>query len=337
MKIPRGETWLGSPAQPSGRAPKTPPAERLAKLRHFTVGILHASGLLIFPLLVVSAIFPGIIAMNELNYADDYYWYLFLSPLVGLSFVLLLALEIVAIKWLLLGRVKPGRHSLHSFFYFRKWFVDQTLNLSLDMLGPLYASVYLPPWYRMLGAKLGKGVEISTASFISPDLLSVAEEGFIADAVSLGATRVRDGFVTVAGNHIGKRSFIGNSAVLPPGTVIGDSCLIGCLSIPPADAADAMRADTSWMGSPAIFLPQRQPSAAFGEEQTFKPSRKLRVLRALIEFVRVILPSTGFVALTSLLFSAMVLIEDYITLWQMLSCCRCFMPAAASSRSHSPR
>jgi non-ribosomal peptide synthetase-like protein len=195
--------------------------------------------------------------------------------------------------------------------------------LSLDVLGPLYASVYLPPWYRMLGAKLGKGVEVSTASFISPDLLSIAEEGFVADAVSLGATRVRNGFVTVAGNHIGKRSFIGNSAVLPPGTVIGESCLIGCLSIPPADAADAMRADTSWLGSPAIFLPQRQPSAAFGEEQTYKPPRRLRVLRALIELVRVILPSSCFVALTSLLFSVMVLIEDDITLWQML----CLLPA----------
>ena len=39
--------------------------------------------------------------MNQLNYWDDYYWYLFLSPFVGFSFVLLLALEIVAVKWLL--------------------------------------------------------------------------------------------------------------------------------------------------------------------------------------------------------------------------------------------
>jgi non-ribosomal peptide synthetase-like protein len=322
-RIPQGETWRGSPARNSGLTPKASPAQPVAKWRHFLVGMLHAAGLLIFPLLVVSAILPGIIAMNELNYADDYYWYLFLSPFVGLSFVVLLALEIVVVKWLLLGRVKPGSHPLHSLFYFRKWFADQTFRLSLDILGPLYASVYLPPWYRMLGAKLGKGVELSTASFISPDLLSVAEDGFVADAVSLGATRVRDGFVTVAGNHIGRRSFIGNSAVLPPGTVIGESCLIGCLSIPPTDAADAMRADTSWLGSPAIFLPQRQPSVAFGEEQTYKPPQRLRILRAIIELIRVILPSSCFVALTSLLFSVMVLIEDQITLWQMF----CILPA----------
>ena len=317
-KIPRGETWLGSPAKPSGRPANIFPVARPAALRRFTFGILHTAGVLLFPLLVVTAILPGIIAMNALNYRDDYYWYLFLSPFVAFSFVLLLALEIAAIKWLLLGRVKPGRYPLHGFFYLRKWFVDQTLRLSLDVLGPLYASIYLPPWYRLLGAKLGKGVEISTASFIAPDLLSVAEEGFIADAVMLGAERVRDGVVTVAGNHIGRRSFIGNSAVLPPGAVIGDSCLIGCLSLPPIDAASAARADTSWMGSPAIFLPQRQASTAFGEEQTFKPSRKLRALRAVMEFIRVILPSTGFVVLTSLLFSVMVLIEDSITLWQML-------------------
>ena len=108
-------------------------------------GFLHALGLLVFPVLVMAAIFPGIIVMNELNYADDYYWYLLLSPAVGLSFVLLLAAEIVVVKWLLLGKVKPGRYPVHSLFYLRKWFVDQTLDLSLDVLGPLYASVYLPP------------------------------------------------------------------------------------------------------------------------------------------------------------------------------------------------
>ena len=325
-KIPCGETWLGSPARPVSRPPATPPEKYPTKLRRFAFGLLHALGLLVFPVLVIAAIFPGIIVMNELNYADDYYWYLFLAPFVGFSFVLLLALEIVVIKWLLLGRVKPGRYSVHSFFYLRKWFVDQTLDLSLDVLGPLYASVYLPPWYRLLGAKLARDAEVSTASFISPDLLSIGEQSFIADAVSLGAARVRDGFMTIAGNHIGKRSFIGNSAVLPPGTVIGDSCLIGCLSVPPANAADATREDTSWMGSPAIFLPQRQLNTAFGEEQTFKPSQKLRIQRALIEFVRVILPSSSFVVLTSLLFSAMVLIQGEVPLTETLGLMLLLLP-----------
>ena len=163
---------------------------------------------------------------------------------------------------LLLGRVQAGCYPTRSFFYLRKWSVDQLMDLSLDVLGPLYASIYLAPWYRALGAKLARGAEVSTASFISPDLLSIGEDSFIADAVSLGAPRVRDGYVTIGRNHIGKRSFIGNSAILPPGTVIGDNCLIGCLSMPPSNPADALREDTAWLGSPALFLPQRQRNTA---------------------------------------------------------------------------
>jgi hypothetical protein len=149
--------------------------------------MLHGLGTLIFPVLVVAALFPGIALMNHLNYLDPYYWYLLLSPLVAVSFVTLLCLEVVALKWLLLGRIQAGRHRLASWYYARKWFVDKTMELSLDVVGPLYASVYLSPWYKLLGAKLGRGAEISTASFISPDLLSVGAESFIADNASLGA------------------------------------------------------------------------------------------------------------------------------------------------------
>ena len=321
-KIPRGERWLGSPAQRVSKAPEEIPAQgkskRPSQLRSFAFGILHGIGLLIFPVLVIAAIFPGMVLMNELNYADDYYWYLLIAPVVALIFVVLLCLEIAAIKWLLLGRVKAGRYPLHSFFYLRKWFVDQTMELSLDVVGPLYASLYLAPWYRLLGAKLGRRAEVSTASFISPDLLSLDDESFIADSASLGAARVEHDHMTIAENRIGKRSFIGNSAMLPPGAIIGDNCLIGCLSVPPANPADAAREGTAWLGSPAIFLPQRQRSAGFAEESTFHPSRKLWLQRAAIEFVRVILPATGFIVLTSLLLSVVVLIAEDIEAWQML-------------------
>ena len=61
---------------------------------------------------------------------------------------------------------------------------------------------------------------------------------------------------------------------------------------------------TSWMGSPAIFLPQRQESRAFAEEATFKPSHKLVAQRLAVEFLRVTMPLTCSVALTCLLLAA---------------------------------
>jgi len=322
--IGSGATWLGSPAQarPSENSspvqhPRAAATTASSASNSFAFGLMHALGLLVFPALVVAALFPGIVLMNRLNYLDPYYWYLLLSPLVGSSFIALLCLEIIALKWLFLGRIRPGRFPLRSWYYLRKWFVDKSLELSLDVIGPLYASVYLSPWYKLLGARIGRGAEVSTASFISPDLLEIGEESFIADNASLGAPRVEHGFVEIGPNQIGRRAFIGNSAMLPPGAKIGDDVLIGCLSAPPCPA-DALRQDTSWLGSPALFLPQRLKTGTFGPEATFNPPARLRILRATIEFVRVISPSTGFIILTSLLFSALLLLHDHFSLGQTL-------------------
>lgn len=320
--VPRGETWRGSPARKVSEAveglPQPRPNLRRASLRRRALfGLLHAAGVMLVPVFVIAAVFPGMIVMNHLNYWDDYYWYLVVSPLVALSFVLLLALEIAAFKWLLLGRVKPGSYAIHSSFYLRKWFVNQLMELSLDVLGPLYSTIYLGPWYRLLGAKLGRRAEISTASFISPDLLTIADEGFIADSVSLGGARVEAGWMTIGPTTIGKRSFVGNSALVPPDTMIEDNCLIGCLSSPPTDGR--VPAGSSWLGSPGFLLPRRQESKSFGEETTFSPTRKLWAQRAMIEAARVLLPGSAFIAITSVLLSVVLLIHEEMTLWQLLA------------------
>src|SRR5262249_5539524 len=212
--VPAGERWVGSPARPLPAGRQHPGAGRPrepSRARPAAYSVLCVLGVMLITSLVASAIFPGIMLMNSLNYADDYYWYLLASPVVGLSFVVLLCLEIAAVKWLLLGRARPGQYPVHGWFYYRKWVVDRLMELSLDILGPLYATISLNPWYRLLGARVGRRAEVSTASFICPDLLSIDDEGFIADSVSLGAARVDGGVMTVGTCRVGKRSFIGNS------------------------------------------------------------------------------------------------------------------------------
>src|SRR4029077_5927429 len=119
------------------------PAARPSLGRRFLFGVAHAIGVLVVPVFVIGAIFPGMMLMHYLNQIDDYYYYLVLAPLVALSFVVFLCLEIAVFKWLLLGRVRAGRYSLFSGFYLRKRFVDQLMELSLDVLSPLYSTIYL--------------------------------------------------------------------------------------------------------------------------------------------------------------------------------------------------
>lgn len=298
---PAGEEWHGSPARHVAFRPAAAdPAWRPAPTALSKV-LLYAVLAIVLPLFVVAAAFPGTALMHEASKK----WglgYLALSPLVAVSFVLLLAAEIVALKWLVVGRVKAGSYPVHGGFYIRKWFVDQLMDTSLDVLGSIYATVFLPPWFRALGVKLGKDAEVSTASYTSPDLLELGAGCFIADGVSLGAPEVEAGQMVLRPTRVGEKTFVGNSAVVPGGSIIGDESLIGVLSTPPMSAFGATPARTSWLGSPAMFLPARATAqSSFGAEATYRPSRKMRFARTCFDFARVTLPATTYVLVTSVL------------------------------------
>jgi len=212
----------------------------------------------------------------------------------------LLTLIIAVIKWLLLGNIKEGKYAVNSLFYYKKWFFDQLMKLSLQVIGTLYTTLYLQLWFKLLGVKMGRRVEISTVEFISPDLLVTGDECFLADSVSVGASYVRNGYIEIAKTYIGNRTFVGNSAVLSPKSRLGDDVLVGVLSKMKEEDLPAKNG-TSWFGSPAVFLPQRDINHDFSLARTYKPSKKLFFYRYFIEFFRVVLPSTFFIFFAGLI------------------------------------
>ena len=319
-RIPAGQRWVGSPAQPVAagepdrlRAALAPHRPSPARKALFLV--LTAVGVFLVPVTYLGAILPGMVLLSEMYIRiPGYFTYLWAAPIAATSYIVFLSLEILIVKWLLLGRVRAGTYDFYTGFALRKWFVDQFMEVSLDLLAPLYATLYLNPWYRLLGARLGKRAEISTAGAATPDLLDIGEEAFIADAASMGTPRYDLGRGTLLATRVGRRAFVGNSAVVPAGTALGDQALVGVLSTPPLDPGEAEQFDASWLGSPPIFLPRRQHASGFREEDTFRPSAWLVFLRLFIEFFRVITPATGFVVLTCLLLTGVTELEEYLGL-----------------------
>ena len=313
--VPDGETWTGSPAVRTGLTPPRPPVEQPGWLRLALVnlGLLVAAPLL--PLAAVIPIAPGLIAMIELDWRTSDYTYMALSPVLALIYVLAMCLLTVVVKWGLLGRVKPGRYSLWSWFYVRFWFVRQLGLLALELLHPIYATLYVRPWYRALGAKVGARAEISTATSVVHDLIAIGDESFIADGVVFGAGKAEPGAINLQTTRIGRRTFIGNSGLVPAGADVGDEVLIGVLSKPPEEGA--MQTGSTWFGSPAIRLPHRQSFAVFDEGARFRPSKRLIATRLAIEYVRITLSLTVFIALFSALLSIVGDLSDlpHAPLW----------------------
>ncbi len=293
QRIPAREHWQGSPAVRVGVLETPAPA---GATRGGIYWLAQTVALLLLLLLPVMALVPEVLLYGSyLQAAGHNEQLMAVFPLAAL-YVISMGMLLVLVKRVLAGPQRVGRFSMYSLRYVRKWLADATMAMSLRTLKPLYATIYTPYWMRMMGVHVGKRAEISTVNHLSADQLYLGDEVFLADSVSIGAARVRQGLVDVQETRIGYRSFIGNSAVLAGGTTIGRGSLIGALSTAPAGICPD---DTTWIGSPALLLPNRPVRHAFPEALTFAPSRSRVLLRGAIELLKIILPFT-FMGLVSL-------------------------------------
>jgi non-ribosomal peptide synthetase-like protein len=303
--ITEGAIYHGSPAQliKQKDISEYSNPDLVSKKTIIGYSIMYTLILIVFSLAVLIPFFPGLFTLYELDQlAGDYqFYYLFYTPVIAIFYVLIFIFQTIFFSRILLKNIEPGSYSVYSSTYVKKWLADQFCALSLFILHPIYATVYISSYLRALGAKVGSKSEISTASNITPQLLSIGNESFIADAVNLGEADVRDGFLILEHTAIGNKTFIGNSALIPQGTILGDNMLIGVLSIPPTTEALEANDAKDWFGSPPIAMPQRQKSESFDPSLTFNPSKKTFAKRAFIEFIRIILPIT-FILCNSWLF-----------------------------------
>jgi non-ribosomal peptide synthetase-like protein len=288
--IPAGEWWSGSPARPGPR--EHVQEDEVRDEAVLPAPVQWAWFLLAVPLLALLplvASLPGIGLLLGAYRFQGSLAALVVAPVAGLLFVVLLCVLLLCGKRLVLARIEPGTYRIGSFWYLRKWFVDRLMEMSLLMTNSLYATLYLAPFLRGMGARIGRLAEVSTISYVTPDLLDIGDESFVADIAHIGPMVMEGNCCTLAPVRIDRRSFVGNAAFVPGGTSIGENSLIGVLSVPPASSVPA---ESIWLGSPPLHLPEREQSESFPEHLTFAPTRKLFSARLLYEYFRVTLPAT---------------------------------------------
>jgi non-ribosomal peptide synthetase-like protein len=306
--VPAGRIWAGSPARDTGafdstRLPPRPPA---TAARQIGEAIFFVLGILLIVTLFFMPVFPSFVLIDWFDEAGWLPWiqgedmavqllrYFLLAFPASAVLIILTALLSAGIRWSVLPRLKPGRFPVHGNTYCAKWLVSQIQESSLNVLHGIYATVFAPYWYRLLGAKVGKDAEISTALGVVPDMLTLGDETFIADAVMLGDEEIDGGWMTMQPTVISHRSFVGNGAYIPDGTTLPEHVLIGVHSRAPDNAQ--MNSGDTWLGSPPINLPAREQTSGYPEWLTFHPSPLRRLGRGLIEAFRIVAPHALVIA-----------------------------------------
>ena len=301
--IKSGEVWKGSPAIciEKKKIADIPQPLEVSTSKLWVYKTVFTFLLLVFPFAVLLPLLPTVIALNELdnNTINDYdFGYLIWTPVLALSYVMLFVLQTVVLTRILQWGIKPGTYPVHSRTYIRKWLAEQLMALSLIVVHPIYATVYVTSMFRAFGAKVGRNTEISTANNITHPMFEIGEDSFIADAVTLGEADVRAQRLILDRTVIGSNSFVGNSALIPQGYHLPDNTLIGVLSTPPTHEQLEKVEKSDWFGSPAIALPQRQQSYPYGRELTHTPSILRRLARATVELIRIVIPQTAIICMS---------------------------------------
>jgi non-ribosomal peptide synthetase-like protein len=317
-----GEMRRGVPALPA--EVEIPEAARSAKangaattIKRAFFGLAHLILIYMMGYFLIATILPSTVLVLGALYLG--------GPALGI-FAAFLAVPVGLLAYIrgaimlkrLIGPLKTGTSSIYSVTYLRHWFASFLLENTKTILGPLYATVFLPGVMREFGAKIGRGVEISTASHICPDVLEVGDGSFLADACLVGGQRVGNGKVEYGAVKIGSKTFIGNSALVSGGHSIGNDVLIGVASTPPANTAE-VPSDTRWLGAPGFSLPNTQQVTCFADKQIFKPSIFARLERALTDFVRILLPGLIAVADGIAFVTFLVIAFRTLPLWGVIA------------------
>ncbi|MEB0032825.1 amino acid adenylation domain-containing protein [Undibacterium sp. RTI2.1] len=302
QSIPNDRIWRGSPAADVGVFDPASRPERpvVSELRFFTEAVFFIFGSLLITALFFLPVFPSFITIDWFDNLDSLPWlqsnnmffqltkYFILAFPATAILIVCTALLSAGIRWSILPKLKAGTYQVHGNTYCGKWLVNQIQESSLNVLHGVYATVYAPYWYRLLGAKVGRGAEISTALGVVPDMLTLGDDTFIADAVLLGDEEIDGGWMSMQPTVISRRSFVGNGAYIPDGTILPENVLIGVHTSAPRN--DQMHEGDTWLGSPPMHLPAREEVKGFPEELTFRPSAMRRLGRGLIEAFRIISP-----------------------------------------------
>lgn len=156
-------------------------------------------------------------------------------------------LIIIALKWLILGRTKPGRYPLWGVYYFRVWFVSRLIQATTPKF--LQMSPLMRVWMRALGAKVGRDSIISEFEAGAWDLIEIGQRVSTGSKLKIANVEFTGNEMLIGPVSIGDHAYVGNSCVICAGARLEDGAEIADLTCVAPD--QVIPAWEKWDGSPA--------------------------------------------------------------------------------------
>jgi len=248
-----GESWLGSPPAPLRR---TAEANDAGRTYDPPTRLKVARALVEAGRIVPVAFGAGLAVLVAVGLAWllDRPYGLVLALLLGAPLLavagLVGALVTVAAKWLLVGRLKPGAHPLWSSFVWRNELADTFVEV---VAAPWFARAVagtplLNVWFRLMGAKIGRGVWCETYWLPETDLVELGDGATVNQGTVVQTHLFHDRMLSMDRVVLKRGATLGPNSVILPAATLGRHATVGPVSL--VMRGESVPDKTVWIGNP---------------------------------------------------------------------------------------
>ena len=248
-------TRLGSLAEfVDGLAPIETTKQRIVAPTPFRARVIQALALI--PLQTLTglqwltwlAVISNVVrATTDITWLPGVSW---LATLIGLAVVVSppgrMLIAVVGARTLLFG-VKPGKYQRGGSVHLRLWTAQRLVEASGAQ--NLSGAPWMVPFARLLGAKVGKGVDLHTLPPVT-GMLDLGAASAVEPEVDLSGYWLDGDILHIGTISIGDGSVIGARSTLLPGAVVGSGAVVA----PASAVIGSVPARQVWGGSPAVKL-----------------------------------------------------------------------------------
>ena len=213
------------------------------------------------------------------------------SSLIATYLAINIATVIIAVagKWLILGRMRPGRYPLWGVYYYRWWVVQRLVSLT----HPKWAqgTPVMRGFLRMLGAKIGADAIIGEIEIGAYDLLEIGDNASIGGKIHFNNARVEGADFIVGPIVIGRDSYVGTSCMVEDDVVVGEGAELRDLTA--IASGGRVGAWEVWDGSPGRRVDVSRPEDL--EKLPFASKSRKMIQAGLYAVLLLVIPPLGLI------------------------------------------
>ncbi|MDQ6866956.1 MAG: amino acid adenylation domain-containing protein [Pseudomonadota bacterium] len=198
-------------------------------LRRFLCGCAQAVALPVI-LALVTAQWLGVFVSYMLLTGAEASFFEEMVSLIGVYMCINIATVaiVIGVKWLVIGKTKPGRYPLWGVYYFRWWLVKRFVGLV--HIKWFQGSPIMRLYLMALGTRIGKDALIGEIEPGAVDLISIGPGANIGANANFANARVEGNELIIGTIDIGAEAYIGSSCVIEENVVIEEGAELGDLT-----------------------------------------------------------------------------------------------------------